>query len=567
MSLVTSALQIGKSALLAYQSGLQVVSNNIANLGSDRYVRQSPVMSPVSGSMAGGSSIGGSVVVQLRRNVDEALNTRLRTAFGDKESALAEQSSLSQIESLLNPLNDANLSSQMDAFFNSWSDLQNNPEDQGIRGIVLTQGSALAESFRNMRSSLAQQHESLNQQIEQTVEEINTLASQLGDVNLRISQEEMGGTAPASMLRDQRDAILSDLSKLVAVQTREQPDGSLNVYIGNEPLVQRADVRLLTSTRETVNGVQTTVIRWEDNGKQVVPWGGKLDGLMTSRDTHLDNQISSLDRLAIALISDVNRVHSSGQGLEGYSDLIGASDVLDANAALGTTDNGLPYVPGNGGFLFTVTNGTTQEQTTTRIDVDLDGAGADTTLASLAAAIDAVDGVSAQVTADNKLRITAEGGRTFTFGEDTSGVLGALGINTFFSGSDASTIGLDSNIAGQPSRLAAGSSNLAGDGSNAGRISALATSPSSYLNNGQSVLDFYNAQMTELGTTTAAAKNAYEASDVIQTSLESQWESVSGVNLDEETLMMMRYQRAFQGAARIVSVVDELIQQVLTMTG
>jgi len=107
---------------------------------------------------------------------------------------------------------------------------------------------------------------------------------------------------------------------------------------------------------------------------------------------------------------------------------------------------------------------------------------------------------------------------------------------------------------------------LPGDGSNAGRIAALATSPSSSLNNGQSLLDYYNAVMGDLATTTSAAQNASEAADVIYGSLQSQWESVSGVNLDEETLMLMRYQRAFQGAARIVAVVDELLQEVLSMT-
>jgi len=273
-----------------------------------------------------------------------------------------------------------------------------------------------------------------------------------------------------------------------------------------------------------------------------------------------------LDELAAALIGDLNRVHASGQGLEGYESVTGSYWLMDATVALSTADNGLGYLPENGGFLVTVTNTTTGLQETVRIDVDLDGIGVDSTLTSLAADINGVSNVTATVTSDNRLKLDAATGYTITFGEDSSGVLGALGVNAFFTGKDAATNAVDSTLAASPNLVAAATSDLPGDGSNAGQIAALATASSRSLNNGQSLQDHYNAMMTELAVTTSAAKNAVDASDVISGSLQSQWESVSGVNLDEETLMLMRYQRAFQGAARIVSVVDELIQQVLAMT-
>jgi len=568
MGLVTSALQIGKSALLAYQSGLQVIGNNIANLGSDSYTRQTPVITPITGTYDGVSyqGGGGAAVSQIRRNIDEALNVRLRMSLGDQQATLAEYQSLTQLESVFNALGDVNLASQMNTFFNSWSSVQNTPEDQGARGIVLTNGMRLAESFSRTAGLLLNEFESLNKKIEQCVTEITEIGDKLAEVNAQIVQSEMGGSRVASTLRDQRDGLLADLSKLVAIQTREQPDGSMIVYIGNEPLVIAGVNRGLITERETVDGRQTVTVRWADNHRQITPWGGKLDGLLTARDTRVAGQIDHLDQLALALISDVNRLHATGQGQVGLTDVTGSYDVFDATAPLNTADNNLPYLPTNGGFLLTVTNTSTGEQTTVRIGVDLDGIGVDMSLTDLASAIDAVDDVTATVTADRRLRITTDAGYSFSFSDDTSGVLGALGINTFFSGKDAATITLDSNLVGQPGRLAAGMSDLPGDGSNAGRIAALATSPSSSLNNGQSLLDYYNAVMGDLATTTSAAQNASEAADVIYGSLQSQWESVSGVNLDEETLMLMRYQRAFQGAARIVAVVDELLREVLSMT-
>jgi flagellar hook-associated protein 1 FlgK len=568
MSLITSALQIGKSALLAYQSGLQVVSNNIANLGSEHYIRQSPVMAPLGGTFSDGGLQGGGGVTlaQIRRNVDEALNARLRSAAGDKEGATAENEGLGQLESIFDSLGDISLSSQLSDFFNAWSSLQNTPEDQGARTIVLSKGAALAESFRRTSDSLLNQYESLNKQVEDAVNQVNDLAGKLAELNGQIAAAEGGGRNTAATLCDERDALLADISQYVTIQTREQPDGSMSVYVGNDPLVQHNMVRKLTVTREVLDGRQTAVIRWADNNNQVVPWGGKLEGLITARDVHTTAQMDQLDRLALALISDVNKVHASGQGLEGYEDVTSTYEVLDHNASLNAPGSGLPYAPKNGGFLVTVTDKTTGAQTTVRIDVDLDGVGQDTTLTSLAAALDAVSHLSAQVTADHRLRITADAGQTVSVSEDGSGVLGALGLNTFFSGRDAGTIGLDANIAGRPNRVAAGASDLPGDGGNAGRIAMLASSPSESLNNGQSLLDFHTATMTQLATTTSTSRNTLDAADVIESSLQSQWESVSGVNLDEETVMLMQYQRAFQGAARVVTVVDQLIQQVLSMT-
>lgn len=569
MGLVDSALQIGKSALMVYQGGLQIIGNNIANVGSEDYVRQSPGIT-ARGSAYGNDSLlpgGGVTLAEVRRNIDEALTARSRTALGDHESARAEHTALVDLEALFNALSDVDLSSQLDAFFNAWSDLENTPEAQGPRTLVLSQGEALAESFRRLSQSLNAQYDALNEQIEHAIVRINDISSELANLNAQIVTAEAGGQAGNSTLRDQRDRLLKELSQLVSIQTREQPDGSVNVYLGNDLLVQHGIRRELTATKEVVDGRQTTIIRWADNSRQVAPWGGELYGLLTSRDTHVVGQMDKLDELALAVISDVNRVHASGRGLEGFETLSGSTALVDPDLALTAADNGLAWLPQNGSFLINVTNTATGQEETVRIEVDLDGIGPDTTLNMLAADITAnVPNLTATVTADNRLQLDAGQGFTFTFSEDSAGVLGALGMNAFFAGQDASTIAVDANVLGSPNRVAAATSALPGDGTNAGRIAGLASAASVYLGKGRSLLDYYNAAMTELATTTAATKTAVDASDVISGSLQAQWESVSGVNLDEETVQLLRYERAFQGAARIIATVDELLQQLIAMT-
>src|SRR3990170_4450629 len=155
MGLLNGALQIGRSALLTYQSALQVVGNNIANAARPGYVRLSAILSGVPGGRtAEGFQPGNGVAMSaLRRNVDEALQARVRTALGDQESVLTERAALGQIESILNELTETDLSTLMNEFFGAWADLQTQAQDIGARRTVLTGGAALAAELRRQRGA------------------------------------------------------------------------------------------------------------------------------------------------------------------------------------------------------------------------------------------------------------------------------------------------------------------------------------------------------------------------------------------------------------------------------
>jgi len=563
MGLVTSALQIGRSALLAYQNAIYVTGDNIANAGSNTYARRTPILTPLpSVGMVPGYSTGlGVQLGSLRRNVDEALENRLRTAISDEQSALTEQYTLGRVESLFNELSDYDLSSQLNEFFNAWSDVQNTPQDISTRGIVLTVGASLAESMHRMRNDLVQTHKELNEQITGEVDEINRLLDEIADLNRRVVAAEAGGGA-ANSLRDQRDGALKELSELVSIQIRQQTDGSVNVYAGNDLFVQAAMVRHVRVETKTIDGLPTSQVRFEDDHSLLDVRGGSLEGILNSRQQHVLTHMASLNQLTGALIQDVNSLHAEGQGLVGLTDVTGEYAVFDPALALNAGGVGLDITPQNGSFLITVTDDAGRS-TVTQIDVDLDGVGTDTTLNDVAAALDAVDHLSASVTADGRLSITADPGASFTFSQDSSHVLAALGINTFFSGSDASDISINPLLANSPERLAVATENLEGDGSNAGRIAALANEISATLGGSQSLMDFYNSIVGAVAVSGQAALNAVAAAGIISGALEAQHESVSGVNLDEEAVQLMKFEKAYQGAARYVSVVDELINELI----
>ncbi len=567
MGLVTSALYIGKGALLTYQSALQVAGQNITNAGSPNYARQTPVLTGIPGVRLpeGFVSGGGVQMSALRRNVDEALENRLRRGISDEESALVEQQVLGRIEALFNELSDYDLSSLLNQFFNSWSDVQNTPQDMSARGVVLTTGSALAETFQRMRRDLVASYDELNERIGPLVSQVNQFSQQIANLNVQIVQYEAGGRSPAAALRDQRDAVLQDLAKLVEIRIYAQVDGSVNVLAGNDPLVQAGQWRELTIRSEMVDGLPTSRVRFADNNIMVDVRGGELEGIVNSRRQHVLQQMENLDVLALALIQDVNLLHSEGQGLAGWTSSTGTYGVLDAGVALNTADNGLDLSVVNGSFLVTVTTGTgdSARSEVTGVHVDLDGIGADTTLNDLSSLLDAIDGVSASVTADGRLKIDASGAdTTFSFSQDSSNVLAALGVNTFFGGRGASDISVNALLSGSPELVAAATEHSQGDGSNAGRLASLATEISATLGN-VSLLDHYGMVVGAAAVAAQAAVNAVSAADVIVGSLKAQRESISGVNLDEEAIRLMQYERAFQSAARYIMVVDGLIDELL----
>jgi len=566
MGLVNGALQIGRSALLAYQSALQVVGNNVSNAGSTSYTRQTPVLSPSVGvPLPEGFMPGGGVTLSaLQRNVDDSLENRLRVATGDQAGSLSRQQVLSRIESVLNELSDTDLSTLLGKFFSSFSDLQNAPHDEGVRGMVLSAATSVVSEIQRQRQDTLQLRDEINSELGSLTQRVDQISKQIAELNVQIAAMEGPGSGGANALRDQRDDLLRQLGELVQIQVREQPAGSVNVYIGNDLFISGGMSRGVVSTLETAGNEPRVVMRFADNQQQVNLIGGQMAGLVAARDTDVMGHIDALNSLAATLVNEVNKAHSAGQGLVGYNSITGAFDVTDPDAVL--NDTGLGLTPRNGSFILYVTNNQSQPptRTPTTITVDLDGVGADDTLSTLAAKIDAVASVSAEVTADNRLKITADDGYEVTFGEDTSSALAALGLNVFFTGSNSEDLSVNAALMSNLDLIAASRTHELGDGSNAGAIAALGSESLSDLGN-QSILDYYNALASSVAVRGAQVKAGVSSAGAVVQSLTAQRESLSGVSLDEEAISLMRFERAFQAAARYTTTVNGLIDEVLSL--
>jgi len=573
MGLLNSSLQIGRNAILSYQGALQTVGNNVSNAGSPDYTRLTPELDPLQGiPIAGGLQPGAGVALtDIQRNIDEALEGRIRRAIGFQHDFASQQVSLAQIEALFSDLSGTDIGTRLQGFFHSFDELQNNPEDAAVRDFTISAGASLADSLRTVRAQLESLGTDLDGQITQIVERADEVALEIARLNGQITTSEAGRRGQATALRDRRDALLRELAEYFDVTVREQPNGALNVYVGSETLIQGDVTRGIMATTNSDGEFVRTQVRFADTNQELAVRGGRLGGVIEARDVHAYGRVESLDQLATVIVTEVNRIHADGQGLIGFRSITGASDVLATDVPLNDAAAGLMNPPSNGSFYITVTDDPTGTPVAHRIDVAFDAAGG-TSLESLVLQINnSVTGVTASITSDRRLTLTADDGFSFAFGHDgqsartdTSGILAALGINTFFTGNDAATMEVNQALIEEPGYLAAASVFLPGDGLNAGRLAGLDAAPVASAG-GSSISGVYNTIASAVAVNAASANANVDAADTVLSSLQAQKESISGVNLDEEAISLLKFERAFQGAARFVTVVDGLIDELVAM--
>ncbi len=300
-----------------------------------------------------------------------------------------------------------------------------------------------------------------------------------------------------------------------------------------------------------------------DNGKINVT-SGEL-GALTSVQSQVGGIINQVDGLAHNLIFSLNQIHSSGQGLDGFTSVTSTNSVADPAAALNTTAADLPFTPVNGSFVVHVTQASTGLSTSTLIPVQLTGSSTDSSLNSIAAALNGISGVSATVTGGKLSIASTSSDSQVSFSQDSSGLLASLGVNTFFSGTDATNIAVNSTISNDPSLIAAAKNGDATDNTTALSIASLASQPLASLN-GSSLNDTYQGMINTLGNQTAAANTDAQASQAVQDTLTTQQQSLSGVSLDEEMVNLMKQQTAYQGEARLITTVNQMTQTLMAIT-
>jgi flagellar hook-associated protein 1 FlgK len=565
MSLFGS-IQLAKNALRAQQIGLQVVGQNIANANTPGYIREEVILSPAPTQRVGGLLLGLGVQVEaVVQKIDKFLEERLRNAKSDRVSNETKEQAYLELESILGELGETDLSTSLNNFFSSIHNVLSQPEDVGIRNLAILQGKTLTQDIRTLAGRVRDVRSDLNDKVKDNVLTINNLLEEIRTLNIQITSTEGGDTTASDAvgLRDQRNMALSSLAGLIDIKSIEQPNGSVNVFAGGDYLVFEDAARFVEAKLDMDRGLAVAEIRIIQTDSKLTAASGEIEGLVSARDDVMGGFLDRLDNLSRTLAFEFNKVFSSGQGLKGHTDVTSEFAVEDSTVAL--DEAGLEFTPVNGGFDILVKNKQTGLTETTHIRIDLNGLDDDTSLENLASNLDSVSGITAVIDIDGRLRIRSDSAALeFSFANDTSGTLAALGVNTFFSGSSATDIGVSTVVAADASKFNASGSGIAADTTIAAKLAAFLDAPLE-TQNGASLGVLYANLTAEVVQGSSVTRGIAQGARVFEQTLVGQQLGTSGVSLDEEAVKMISYQRALQATSRYIATLDELLEMLVNI--
>lgn len=352
---LTLALNNALSGLLANQTALGVVSNNIANANTEGYSRQYVEQSArVVGGVASGVQID-----TVARKVDQYLESAVQQHTTEVGYNARINEFYSRIQVLLGEPGSSNsIDHYVDNFFNAVQSLAETPDLASFRQTVVSTADALAKEISNLATSLEQLRFQADQEIAEALTVINDEIMHLDDINHSITRADATNSSKASLF-DERDKVLKKLSDYLDLQMFYLEDGRVSVSTGNgislvDDVPHELRYTQAKGIGDFVNGVSispitvhginefgndTGVVRTlitSGAGDEIttVLTGGGVKALHELRDQLIPDVLDQLDILASNLRDRVNAVHNSGTGfppptvLTGQR-LVGAQDAYD----------------------------------------------------------------------------------------------------------------------------------------------------------------------------------------------------------------------------------------------
>lgn len=455
-------IHVALNALLANQIAMQVVEHNVANANTPGYHRQSIIMraAPLKGRGMPPSSMFGNLgtgvmVKEVRRFNVEFFDLRYRSELANSKRWEMEGNLLTQVEASLTESGDDSLTSRLDNFWSGWRMLSTDPDMPAVRAELLERSQDLARALNGRASRLNAIRQDQNLAIVQRVNEINSIAGQLAQLNSQIGQAKGTSDTPNDLL-DERDRLIDRLAEIAGAVAYTQDNNQTLVSIGGHALVVGKECFTLEVVPDPVTNLAT--IRWKEDLLEFRSSSGELTGLFHGRDVVVVDQMKALDELAAGLIARINTLHTSG---------------LD--------------------------------------------------------------------------------------------ITGAAGLD-FFTGTDAMSIRVNSALT--PEMVAASSTTEPGPGNGELALMIADVQKELLFNGGTATANQFDGQrVANLALAMRKASLLSGEHGQVFTALSAQRESMIGVSLDEEAANMVKYQRAYQAAARLMTAVDEMLDQVINRMG
>ena len=625
---MTSILGIGTSALTAFRRSLTTVGQNIANVNTPGYSRQTVSLSAREPQFNGVGFIGNGVqVVSIERSYNAFLDAQSRAAG----SANARFSTLANFAGRIDDLladSTSSLSSSLNAFFTELQNFATDPSSNATRVALVAETENLVQRYQAIDATLGQFALETRDAIEENVNDINLLAESIAELNVRIVQG--GRDAPPNDLLDQRNQLIRDLAERVDVTAVDDPSGSISLFIGNgQTLVIGNEVYPLGVRPNEFDPTQNDVIYRGLEGD--TPIGDLLRGGAIGALFEFENEILEPTRRALGTTAAALAAGLNGQNSQGLN----ADDVLGGNILAIGPSSAVASSANSGGAGVSVTVDDLSQVVDAEYRLINDGTGfrlfrSDTgeefTLTGTGTAADPLRaaGISIEVsgTADagdqfrieptigaiGGLRSLVETGREFAaagplraiadpgnlsdttidngtvvdfsnpqllatavieFTTPTTYTVDGAGSFTFTSGSPITVNGAEFNLTGDPTTgdrfVIEQNTNATADNRNA--LLLADTQNQGLLNNGEtSIGQAYSAIVADVGSATRQANASADAQSVLLQSAETRRLEASGVDLDEEAADLIRFQQSFQAAAQVISVASTLFDTLLAAT-
>ncbi|MEW6326815.1 MAG: flagellar hook-associated protein FlgK [Thermodesulfobacteriota bacterium] len=567
MSGVNAILSIAKTALLTQQMAIEVTSHNVANVNTPGYSRQQLSMEANNPTPVRVGQIGTGVQAQsIIRYYDKFMTMKVDQKTSTMTGFEAKKSNMKIIETLFNETTEEGLSKLLGQFWAAWHDLGNNPAGEAERATLVEGAGLLVDQFQSLYSDLMRLSADMDINLDAGIEDINSLTGRIADLNVEIVSAGEGGEA-ANDLRDKRNYLVQQLAELMDINYFEISSGAYTIMSSSGHILVESDQSWdLELSSGQVNWVSSTGARVEMTSSDVQ--GGKLGGWLAVKQDIIPDVLDKVNNLAESFIREVNSQHSQGIGLAPFTSAVTGSHGVATGATHPIAD--LPYGSEvQAGSLkiwvydalgaateVSVTNAgwTTLEDVVTDINTGLGALGT--------ASIYTEGG-------KGYLRITPAATYSIAFSDDTTNILMAAGLNTFFDGYDSGTIALNSAITGNTDNIAAGTIGATGDYSLGDNENALALADLQIQEvdiGGESTTfnDYYNALVGEIGIMARGYNRDYEFSQNMVNQLSQLRDSISGVSLDEEMANLIKYQHGYEAAARLIQASDEMMQTLLS---
>ncbi|WP_331773971.1 flagellar hook-associated protein FlgK [Sulfurospirillum sp. 1612] len=608
-----STLNTGYSGLSASELATSVTGQNISNANNDYYTRQRIVTSASTPLSVSPGSVGtGVTVTSIERIHDEFVYQRLKDSSNQLSYNQYSQQTLEEIAGYFPDLQGSGISQDLSNYFNAWNDVTTNASDASQKVSLVQSAVTLSANISNTRDQLRTLQDSLNDQVKANINEINTLGQQIADLNKSIATAESVSGNNANDLRDQRDNLELNLSKLLDiavfkgnVSTQNIIDSNAtdqgndyNINIAGNSFVDGPTFRPLVAENVSNQSNYYSVYSVSQDGTKANLTdkisGGKLGAILDIRgrtfdttsqggfpsDGVLQDYIDKLDSFANTLITQTNTIYAQSAST---SMTTPAQENLDANTILVNTDKHI----NTGSFDVVMYDNAGTE--VGRKTITIDGT---TTMDDNSISDSIVKQINAPTdnnhdnnnTNDINSKFTAQyNGSTFSLTPTSSNVSGAykisiedngtnfpgtIGINQFFSGTNAKDIKVNDVYEENPASVQGYKAPIDGNNDVANAMVQLQYDNVNFYGSNNTITQeqlsgYYGAITTEIASDGEQAGNNVDTSNALFQTVQTEFQSISGVSTDQELTNLIKFQAAYGANAKVITTIDQMLTTLL----